>query len=187
MKVARPAYVSGITVVSLADMKEFLRVDHNDEDTTIAALLDTAVAHVSDYTNKHFATDGSATFYLSRWRPAALAFGPVRSIDAVYYDDTTGTQQTLDTGKYYYDPGRVGEFMIYFRDVPDLEDYNAQPVRISATVGQAASANVKHAIRMLVAHWYENRRAVVTGTITATIPMAVESLLNTERIIDHRQ
>jgi hypothetical protein len=27
----------------------------------------------------------------------------------------------------------------------------------------------------------------VTGTITATIPMAVESLLNTERIIDQRQ
>jgi len=187
MKVARPAYVTGTDVVSLADMKEFLRVDHSDEDTTIAALLDTAVAHVSDYTNKHFAVDGSATFYLSRWRPAALAFGPVRSIDAVYYDDTTGTQQTLDTGKYYYDPGRVGDFMIYFHDVPDLEDYNAQPVRISATVGQAASANVKHAIRMLVAHWYENRRAVVTGTITATIPMAVESLLNTERIIDQRQ
>ena len=60
-------------------------------------------------------------------------------------------------------------------------------MRISATVGQAASANVKHAIRMLVAHWYENRRAVVTGTITAIIPMAVESLLNTERIIDQRQ
>ena len=76
--------------------------------------------------------------------------------------------------------------MIYFRDVPDLEEYNALPIRITASCGGRAEANIEHAIRMLVAHWYENRRAVVTGTITAQIPMAVESLLNPLRVIDMR-
>ena len=187
MKVTRPSHVTGTTVVSLADMKEFLRVDHDDEDTTIGALLDTAVAHVSDYTNKHFEADASATFHLSRWRPAALAYGPVKSITEVLYDDTSGTTQTLDTSKYYHDPVRIGETMIYFHDVPDLEDYNAHPVRIVANVGTTPSNIIKHAVRMLVAHYYENRRAVVTGTIATTIPMAVEALLNSERIIDLRQ
>ena len=43
MNVTRPAYATGTDVISLADIKEFLRVDHDDEDTTIGALLDTAV------------------------------------------------------------------------------------------------------------------------------------------------
>ena len=30
---------------------------------------------------------------------------------------------------------------------------------------------------MLIAHWYENREAVVVGPITSELPAAVESLL----------
>ena len=142
MHVVRPAHTTGTSVVSLADAKEFLRVDSSDEDTTIT--------HVK-------------------------------------YDDTTGAEQTLDTSKYYIGAATDGSMMIYFHDTPDLETYNAHPVRVTAAVGDTASANVKHAVKMLVAHWYENRRAVVTGTITATVPIAVESLLSVERIIDHRQ
>jgi uncharacterized phiE125 gp8 family phage protein len=168
-------------------MKEFLRVDHTDEDTTITALLDAAVSHVSDYCNRHFTASDTAIFYLERWRSAALAFGPVTGITSVVYDDTTGTQQTLDASKYYWSQFREGSWRIYFHDVPDLEDYNAQPVRINVNVGRSASSNVEHAVRMLVAHWYENRRAVVTGTITAEIPMAVQAILNSERIIDLNQ
>lgn len=167
-------------------MKEFLRVDHNDEDTTITALLDTAVSHVSEYTNRHLGTASATTFYLSHWRPACLAFGPVSSVTSVVYDDTSGSQQTLDTSKWYIGKTFQDSTMIYFRDVPDLEEYNALPIRINALCGSRPLGNIEHAIRMLVAHWYENRRAVVTGTITAQIPMAVESLLNPVRIIDMR-
>ncbi len=48
MHVVRPAHTSGIAVVTLADAKEFLRVDSSDEDTTITALLDAAVVWVED-------------------------------------------------------------------------------------------------------------------------------------------
>jgi len=58
---------------------------------------------------------------------------------------------------------------------------------VTAAVGVEESANVKHAVKMLVAHWYENRRAVVTGTTPVQVPIAVESLLSVERIIDNRQ
>jgi len=187
MNVTRPAYASGTDVISLADIKEFLRVDHDDEDTTIEALLDTAVAHVSDYTNRSFLTGGEAVFYLDRWRPAALAFGPVKTITHVKYFDTAGLLQVLDTSKYYTDIIKDNSAIIYFHDVPDLEEYNAQPVYITAGVGSQPTPNIKHAVRMLCAHWYENRRAVVTGTIATRIPLAVESLLNPERIVDLRQ
>ena len=76
--------------MSLSDIKEFLRVDSADEDTTITAALDTAVAWIEDYTNRLMHPNGSADFYLERWRPASLAYGPVTAIDAVKYNDTAG-------------------------------------------------------------------------------------------------
>lgn len=187
MHVVRPAHTSGTGVVTLADAKEFLRVDSSDEDTTITALLDAAVAWVEDYCNRSFTAGNSAVFHVERWRNAALAYGPVTAITHVKYDDTSGAEQTLDTSKYYIGAATDGSMMIYFHDTPDLETYNAHPVRVTAAVGVEESANVKHAVKMLVAHWYENRRAVVTGTTPVQVPMAVESLLNVERIIDHRQ
>ena len=187
MHVVRPAHTTGTSVVPLSEAKEFLRVDSSDEDTTITALLSAAVAWVEDYCNRSFTRGGSALFNVERWRNAALAYGPVTAITHVKYDDTTGAEQTLDTSKYYITAATDGSMMIYFHDTPDLETYNAHPVRVTAVVGNDASVNVKHAVKMLVAHWYENRRAVVIGTITATVPIAVESLLSVERIIDHRQ
>lgn len=185
MNVSRPAYVTGTDVVSLADMKEFLRVDHTDEDTTIGALLDAASAYVSDYTNRHLNTSGTATFYLPSFRPSALAFGPVRSITSVTYADENGDSQTLSTSLYYLGKVRDNTCMIYFHDVPTLQLYNALPIEITASVGNTPSPNIKHAFRMLVAHWYENRRSVVMGTPTE-VPTGVQSLLNVERIVDHR-
>jgi len=187
MHVVRPAHTTGTSVVPLSEAKEFLRVDSSDEDTTITALLDAAVAWVEDYCNRSFTAGGSAVFHVERWRNAALAYGPVTAITHVKYDDTAGAEQTLDASKYYTTAATDGGMLIYFHDTPDLETYNAHPVRVTAAVGVEESANVKHAVKMLVAHWYENRRAVVTGTITATIPIAVESLLSVERIIDNRQ
>ena len=187
MHVVRPAHTNGVDIVTLANMKEFLCVDHSDEDDTITALLDAAAAWCEDYCNRRFKTGSSATFYLERWRPASLAFGPVTSIVEVKYDDTSGTEQTLDTSKYYYETVHSGSIMIYFHDVPDLQEYNAHPVRITAGVGKVVTNQVKHAVRMLVAHWYENRRAVVMGTNPVEVPIAVEALLNSERIIDLRQ
>ena len=171
----------------MADAKEFLRVDSSDEDDTITALVNAAVAWVEDYTNRKFATGGFANFYLERWRPAALAYGPVTAITHVKYNDTAGVQQTLDASKYYTTKATDGSMMIYFHDTPDLETYNAHPIEIKAAVGASETPNVIHAVKMLVAHWYENRRAVVTGTTPVQVPIAVESLLSVERIIDHRQ
>ncbi|KPX09496.1 hypothetical protein ALO75_200090 [Pseudomonas syringae pv. coryli] len=37
--------------------------------------------------------------------------------------------------------------------------------------------DVQQAVLLLVGHWYANREAVVIGTITAEVPLAVERLL----------
>jgi uncharacterized phiE125 gp8 family phage protein len=186
MIIDKPAYTSGTDVVSLADMKLFLRVDGSDEDTTITALLNAAVTHISDYTNRHFTGESDAKFYLEKWRSASLAFGPVTRISAVKYYDRSGTLQTLDVSKWYAEEGTDNTRRVYFHDTPDLEEYNASPVYLECKVGAQESASVQTATKLLVAHWFENRRAVVTTSVN-TVPLSVHSLLNSERIIDMRQ
>ncbi len=187
MIITKPAYATGTDIVSLADMKEFLRVDHSDEDTTITSLLDAASAHISDYCNRHFAASSLVVFYLERWRTASLAFGPVTNVLTVNYNDTQGDSILLSTDNYYFEALTDNTTRISFHDTPDLEDYNATPIVIACLCGSVPSASVEVATKLLVTHWYENRRAVVTGTIATEMPMSVRSLLSSERIIDMRQ
>ncbi|MBY5942774.1 head-tail connector protein [Halomonas sp. DP5N14-9] len=42
--------------------------------------------------------------------------------------------------------------------------------------------SVRTAMLLLIGHWYENREAVVVGTITSEVPMAVEALIQPYRI-----
>lgn len=187
MIIEKPAYTSGTDVVSLADMKLFLRVDGSDEDTTITALLNAAVVHVSDYTNRHFTADGATNFYLEKWRSASLAFGPITRVSAVKYYDRGGSEQTLSSNNWYVQQLTDNTTRIYFHDTPDLEEYNATPIKVECYAGASASASIKVATKLLVAHWFENRRAVITGASATTVPLSVHSLLNSERIIDMRQ
>jgi uncharacterized phage protein (predicted DNA packaging) len=41
----------------------------------------------------------------------------------------------------------------------------------------ALTKDVQQAVLLLVGHWYANREAVVIGTITAEVPLAVDRLL----------
>lgn len=187
MIITKPSYTTGTDVVSLADMKLFLRVDGGDEDTTITALLNAAVGHISDYTNRHFTADSVTKFYLGRWRSASLAFGPVTRVVSVKYDDSAGVQQTLSTNNWYTEKLTDNTTRISFHDTPDLEEYNASPIEIECNCGKTSTAQIEVATKLLVAHWFENRRAVITGASANTVPMSVHSLLNSERIIDLRQ
>jgi uncharacterized phage protein (predicted DNA packaging) len=54
---------------------------------------------------------------------------------------------------------------LWFCDNPNLLEINDFP------------ASFKAALLLLIGHSYANREAVVVGTITAEVPMAVESLL----------
>jgi uncharacterized phiE125 gp8 family phage protein len=184
MNVTRPTPTTATDIITLAAMKEFLRVDHDDEDATITAMMDAAVAHCSDVTNRHFTANSEGVFYLPYFRPAALAFGPVTNVQSVQYYDTAGDLQTLNTALWWVEARDNQVWRIFFRDTPDLEDYNATPVVVTCRVGKVASPNIKHAIKMIVAHWYETRRAVVVGSGigSSEVPMAVNALLNPERL-----
>jgi uncharacterized phiE125 gp8 family phage protein len=174
-------------IVTTADLKAHLRVDHSDEDTLIEALRDAAIEHVENYCNIRLG-DVTAVLYVDRF-PGTLEVpvGPVVSVDEINYNTTTATTATLSTSNYYVDlirkPARIS-----FLNPPSVADYTHNGVQVSITVGYA-EANVPkaivHALRLLVGHWYENRRQVINTTANE-IPIGIHSLLNPYRIINAR-
>lgn len=44
--------------------------------------------------------------------------------------------------------------------------------------------DIRAAMLLLIGHWYSNRESVVTGITAATVPFAVESLLQPYRVYD---
>jgi hypothetical protein len=61
-----------------------------------------------------------------------------------------------------------------------VEIDQAATVTITAAMPEHELPKVRQVIRMLVAHWFNNREAVGSGTMAET-PMAVDALLATVR------
>lgn len=177
--------------ITLAEAKAHLRVDDTTEDTYISALITAARAHAESLTERQFIT---ATYVLR------LDEFPVRCTDiirvprpnlltvtSITYVDQNGDTQTLSSTLYQVDiaslPGRI--MPAYGQLWPTTRcQLNAVAVTFTAGYGAAAAVPVpiKHAVKLLVSHWFENREPVVVGTITSEVPTTVKALLGPYRV-----
>jgi len=92
---------------SLEETKTFLRVENNDDDPLIAALITAARMHIE--------TQAQAALITQRWRMVfacwprhgriAVRPGPLKALTAVRVLDFHGNAQTLDTQAFVPDPG----------------------------------------------------------------------------------
>jgi len=181
------AAVDQDTIITVADLKAHLRVTHTQEDTLISALRSAAISWVEEHCNIKLGSY-TARGYLPDWRVAYFPIGPVTAITEVKYQTTADKDYTTDlttlgTTLWYTDeitqPARIA-----FRDYPTTYDYALTPVVITFTAGYTTMpAPVLQAIRLLVAHMYENRQEEVIGTITTRLKFGLEALLNPFRII----
>jgi len=181
------AAVDQDTIITVADLKTQLRVTHSLEDTLIGAMRSAAISWVEEHCNIKLGSY-TARGYLPGFYNSRIPIGPVTAISEVKYQVTEDTDydtdlSTLDAGLWFTDlisqPSRIA-----FRDVPSVYEYSLNPVVISFTAGYSTiPAPVLQAIRLLVAHMYENRQEEVTGTITTRLKFGLEALLNPFRII----
>ena len=181
------AAVDQDTIITVADLKTQLRVTHSLEDTLIGAMRSAAISWVEEHCNIKLGSY-TARGYLPGFYNSRIPIGPVTAVSEVKYQVTEDTDydtdlSTLDAGLWFTDlisqPSRIA-----FRDVPSVYEYSLNPVVISFTAGYSTiPAPVLQAIRLLVAHMYENRQEEITGTITTRLKFGLEALLNPFRII----
>jgi Phage gp6-like head-tail connector protein len=106
---------------------------------------------------------------------------PLQSVTSVNYYDFNGVLQTVPTSTYNVSLGTPGRIQPQYSMVWPISRPTIDSVQITFVAGQnsaeaGVSANVQTAIKMLVAHWYENREAVAQGQY-ANVPMCVDALL----------
>ena len=172
-------------LVTLAEAKAHLRVDHSDEDTYIQALINAAVSYFDGYAGRL----GRAILEQA-WRvdfPAfsdemRLPLGDVIAISSVSYYDLNNAQQTLASSVYQVAVDGIGPYVgLKPAQVWPKTYARADAVRVTWTAGYGAtSANVppaiKHAALLLIGNWYDNR-STVTADMDSELPFAVNALL----------
>lgn len=176
--------------VSLAEVKAQLRIEHDDEDNYLDRLINTGVNMVDA---KGVLGQGLITQTWAQWmsnnpeREVALQLGPVQSVTAIKYYDTDGDLQT-DTLSHYDVFGLSQNKTVkpktgYGWPTAQLRQ---DAIKIEYVVGFGdASTDVpeslRHAMLMLIAHWYENRENELVGVASKTLPFGFEDLLNLHR------
>lgn len=165
------------SVLTVAELKQHLRVTHTAEDTLIEALRDAACHYVEGYCNTQL-TSRTAKAYLSGFRAAAFPVGPVTAISSVDYQtssDTSELTELSETNYYYHLDTQPA--VIDWINAPSFYQYTRYPVVISFTYGYSSAPDpIVHAVRLLAAHLYENRQQVVDRN-SVQIQMGVHAML----------
>ncbi len=179
-------------LISLAEAKAQLRVQFDDDDALIGALVLAATDQVQVNTQRRYMPQ-SLEWILQDWGdhmvlPVAPG-GDSQGIEitGVTYVDENGATQTLDPSIYWARPhGDTLRLVLQWYQIwPWLGD-GPDRVLISfdITEDSVASPMAKHACKLLVSHWYENRDAVVgvdNRDSSTPLPFGVEALLSPER------
>jgi uncharacterized phiE125 gp8 family phage protein len=200
-----------ITPVTLAEVKSHCRAtDFTDDDVSLTGLLAAATSHLDGWTGILGRCLCEQTWWqdFDCFQPCLrLPLFPVISVSSVKYTDTNGVEQTVDPESYSVqtdDLGTYVEFIFNFAS-PPLKQFLPAAVRVEYVAGYADTPAVeadpeatppvegaprisnvpdaiKHAILLLVSHWYQNRDAVVAGQ-AFELPMAVDALISPFRRI----
>jgi uncharacterized phiE125 gp8 family phage protein len=179
--------------VTLAETKAHCRVDTTDDDAYITTLITAARQWVEEYLDRALVQQrltmrlDSFPYEIELPRPPMATSGTATAVTVTYTlgDESTAT---LSTANYRVDRNSTPGVVRQLRSgtwPANLDDYNAVTVTWWAGYGASGTsvpAAIRHAILMLISHWYETRGATVsTGAVPQDVPFGVKSLLDSVR------
>ena len=173
--------------LSLAEAKAYLRVEHTADDDVIAALIAAARIHIEAQTRRALITQGwriSADTWPVDGR-LAVRPAPLRTLTAARVYDADGDAQAVDLQAFVLDAGHSAiAFAPWALPAPGRL---AAGIELDVVCGYGdAAADVpeplRQAIRLLVAHWSENRGLAAVGTVSV-LPTTVAALIAPYRLL----
>ena len=176
--------------VSLAEAKAHLRVEHGDDDDVIAALIAGARVHVEAQTRRALITQ---TWRLTRdaW-PAngrlAVLPAPLRALVAARVYKSDGTALAIDTDAFAIDKVSAPAVLTYASGAPPAPGRIAGGIELDIEAGYGDAASdvpepLRQVIRVLAAHWSENRGLIAQGHSVAVLPEAASALIKPYRVL----
>ena len=178
--------------IGLEEMKAWSRVDHADDDATIAGNIIAARRWVETVTHRALITQ--AFVYKTDRFPGpvttviALPGGNTQTLTSIAYLDTDGNSQTWASANYIADlvsqPALVG--LAYNIDWPSIREWDL-PVTITYSAGYGddpgdVPEELRTAIKILAAELYESREETVVGSQISAVPYSAKRLADPYRI-----
>lgn len=179
--------------VTVAELKLHARVDISDDDDLLTGLIQAAREWVEGYTARRLIMR-TETLLLDSFPSCdriVIPVAPLQAIGAVTYLDQDGASTTLSSSAYVTDVnGPVGVVALKTGQTwPSLTSSQrpVNAVRVAFTSGYASAdavpASLKLAVKMLAAHFYENREAT-TPIDVKNLPMGITALLRPWRVVE---
>jgi len=176
--------------VTLAEAKTYLRVEHDDDDDVIAALIAGARIHIEAQTRRALIAQ---TWRLVRdaWPPdgrIAVLPAPLRELAAARVYRFDGSAQALDVDAFTLDTASAPAVLSFAPGALPAPGRPFAGIELDVEVGYGETAAdvpepLRQAIRVLVAHWYENRGLIAAGQGAAVLPLGAGALLAPYRVV----
>jgi uncharacterized phiE125 gp8 family phage protein len=161
--------------VLVAEAKAHLRLDGDDEDSLIGALI--AAARVSVEAETRWALiEQSWRAFVEAWPEDGvfLPVAPALSVEVLRAITGEGTIVELDSDDYEFD---IADGSVTIDPVADAVRYEIDFTAGYGSSGVDVPQPLRQAIRLLVTHWYEHRSAVVLGDSATAIPLGYRELI----------
>lgn len=166
--------------VTLAQAKAWLHIDGEDENALIWGLIAAAAGHLDgpkgvlrralEPQTWEMTLDGFSD-------PIRLPLGPVVSVTSIAWEDVAGATHALASSAWRLRHDARGAFLAPVSSWPS----GVLSVTVEWVAGEGCPEPVRHAILMLVAHYYANREAVGAGGAGAAalveLPLGVAKLI----------
>jgi len=176
--------------ITLADAKAYLRVTHDDDDDVIGALIAAARSHVEAQARRALITQ---TWRLVRdaWPPDGrlkVVPVPLRTVAAARVYEADGSTLALDTQAFVTDKAAAPAILSFMPWPLPMPGRATAGIELDVEVGYGASGAavpepLRLAIRLLTAHWYENRGLIALGHEVAVLPQTVAALIAPYRVL----
>jgi uncharacterized phiE125 gp8 family phage protein len=176
--------------VTLADAKAWLRVEHDDDDDVVAALIAGARNHIEAQTRRALITQEWRLVrdaWPSDGRITALP-APLVEIAAVRVRDGEGGAQSIDLQAFTMDAAAAPAIIAFAPWSLPAPERKGGGIEIDITCGYGdepddVPAALRQAIWLLLAHWYENRGLIAVGDTVAVLPVTVAALIAPYRVL----
>jgi uncharacterized phiE125 gp8 family phage protein len=170
--------------VTLAEAKAHLRLDATAEDAYVTALITTARLQIESALSIALLHQ-TWSYFVDAWpqsKTITLTLAPIAELVSFRTFDPNDSPTTHALGNFQLDGTASPPRLLRKMPLNALAMRALNGIEISFVAGFGATptsvpAPIRHALLMLVAHWFENRELIDIEHVSTKIPDAISALL----------
>ena len=152
----------GNEIITLGDVKNYVRIDSDDDNAIITNMITQARIWCENYISRDIVPKNRTYYMDSTSGLFDLPFAPVATIESVTVEGEAAT----------YTEYGLDDLSI------ELDGGPSNNVKITYTTAGLNDGLIKQALLQMVSNLYDNRADFVTGTIVSDIPTNVKNILS---------